>query len=813
MQGLGVASNRRIKELRRVVLGQLKRNFVKEESALQKAMLAAQRDSRDLNINENFKEGHIKTSSWEWVKEYVTYMRKNNGFGKFEKKRPKGSRPSSDFKKDEEENSNVGEKSGEDKKASDGKQEEKTSKDSEKNLTPEEQAKQFKEKIEQEFERLLNPKKDDQGEEKTSKKAKSNSQKKGLNKNTFNFTTGGGNQGPENDPRKADLLKNLRNLGIGMLVFFLLTSGSSENQYEDISFDFFENEYLRKGQVKNLTIVRTLVKGHSQTVIIFSPANASGSFRCKIPNVDHFLQKLEELQVSKGIPEKDWIKVNFSHELTRAKAEWNGDKIKSAATGLIITGVIFYLMRQSSRAIGRELKKAKNQFKGNNKELKTEGLIVDAKDIEIGFDDVAGMEEAKREIKEFVEFMKNAEKYSKLGAVIPRGALLTGPPGTGKTLLAKACAKEAGVPYFYMSGSEFVEQYVGVGASRVRKLFEVAKKKAPCIIFIDEIDAIGRKRDSGGMGGNPERENTLNQLLVELDGFNTNEEVVLFGATNMPDSLDPALLRPGRFDRSIQITLPDLDARQKIFQVHLKKIKLNEEKTLEGYAKRLATLTSGFSGAEIANICNEAAIIAARVKAEHVSSHDFEMAVERVIAGIEKKSPSSQDLDTKRTVAIHESGHGVVSWFLEGGLPLLKLTVIPRSKGSLGFAQYLPNETGLERKTELVDRLCCILGGRVAEEILIGKVRFSELQSNIFQITTGASDDLQKIHDLAHEIVTKFGMNSTNRPFWYQEDSQGNKSYSNKTNELIDSEKEKLIKHCTEKTRLLISQHKEKILE
>lgn len=435
------------------------------------------------------------------------------------------------------------------------------------------------------------------------------------------------------------------------------------------------------------------------------------------------MQKLEELQTGKGIPEKDWIKVNFSHELTRAKAEWNGEQIKSAAIGLIITGVIFYLMRQSSKAIGKELKKVKNQFKGsNNKELKTEGLIVDAKDIEIGFNDVAGMEEAKREIKEFVEFMKNAEKYSKLGAVIPRGALLSGPPGTGKTLLAKACAKEAGVPYFYMSGSEFVEEYVGVGASRVRKLFEVAKKKAPCIIFIDEIDAIGRKRDSGGFGWNPERENTLNQLLVELDGFNTNEEVVLFGATNMPDSLDPALIRPGRFDRTIQITLPDLEAREKIFQVHLKKIKLNEEKTLEGYAKRLATLTSGFSGAEIANICNEAAIIAARVKAESVSSKDFEMAVERVIAGLEKKSPSSQDPETKRTVAIHESGHGVVSWFLEGGLPLLKLTVIPRSKGSLGFAQYLPNETGLERKSELVDRLCCILGGRVAEELIVGKV-------------------------------------------------------------------------------------------
>lgn len=262
----------------------------------------------------------------------------------------------------------------------------------------------------------------------------------------------------------------------------------------------------------------------------------------------------------------------------------------------------------------------------------------------IGFDDVAGMEEAKQEIREFVEFLKNAEKYHKLGAVIPRGALLSGPPGTGKTLLAKACSKEADVPFFYMSGSEFVEQYVGVGASRVRQLFEIAKKNSPCIIFIDEIDAIGKKRDAGGFGGNAERENTLNQLLVELDGFTTNEDVVLFGATNMPDSLDPALLRPGRFDRSIDITLPDIEAREKIFKVHLKDIKYNkEEKTLEGYAKRLATLTPGFSGADIANICNEAAIIAARAKAETVSNANFESAVERVIGGLEKKSSGSQN--------------------------------------------------------------------------------------------------------------------------------------------------------------------------
>lgn len=326
---------------------------------------------------------------------------------------------------------------------------------------------------------------------------------------------------------------------------------------------------------------------------------------------------------------------------------------------------------------------------GNNpmgtKTLDKNTLLKDGKNTKVKFNEIAGMEEPKREIMEFVDFLKNPEIYQKLGAQIPRGALLTGPPGTGKTMLAKACATEAGVPFLYISGSEFVEMYAGVGASRVRKLFEIAKKEKSAIIFIDEIDAVGKKRSSGpGGSGNMEKENTLNQLLVEMDGFSPNENVVIFGATNLRDSLDPALLRPGRFDRAIDVLLPDIEAREKIFKIHLKKIKLSDEKTLEEFARRLATLTPGFSGADVANICNEAAILAAREEKTSVTSHDFEMAVERVIGGLEKKSLMTRE--ERRVVAVHESGHAVVSWFLEGGLPLLKLTIIPRSKGSLGFA-------------------------------------------------------------------------------------------------------------------------------
>jgi len=324
------------------------------------------------------------------------------------------------------------------------------------------------------------------------------------------------------------------------------------------------------------------------------------------------------------------------------------------------------------------------------------------------------LDEAKVEITEFVDFLKKPKRFKDLGAKIPRGALLAGPPGTGKTLLAKAAAGEAGVPFLYISGSDFVEMFVGVGASRVRDLFKKAKEHAPSIIFIDEIDAVGRKRESK-IGGNDERDNTLNQLLVEMDGFGTDSNVVVLAATNRSELLDNALTRPGRFDRSIDVQLPDIDGRKQIFMVHLKPLTLDPEKPMEEFAKRLATLTPGFSGADISNLCNEAAILAARKNKRFVSTDEFESAAERVMAGLEKKKIISEE--ERRTVAVHESGHAVVSWFLEGGAPLLKLTIIPRSKGSLGFAQYLPNESSLETKEELMDRICTILGGRCSEEL------------------------------------------------------------------------------------------------
>ena len=353
------------------------------------------------------------------------------------------------------------------------------------------------------------------------------------------------------------------------------------------------------------------------------------------------------------------------------------------------------------------------------------------------------MEQAKTEVTEFVDFLKNPAKYKDLGAKIPRGALLVGPPGTGKTMLAKAVAGEAGVPFLSISGSDFVEMFVGVGASRVRDLFKKAKEKAPSIIFIDEIDAVAKKRH-GKFGGNDERDNTLNQLLVEMDGFSTDQNVIILAATNRSDILDSALMRPGRFDRQIEVTLPNIDERAAVYKVHLKKIKLNQEKTRSEYARKLAALTPGFSGADISNVVNEAAIIAARENLDSVGMYQFEKATERVIGGIEKKN--LMNIDERRRVAYHEAGHAVTGWFSEHSDPLLKVTIIPRSKGALGFAQYLPNELSLYNKEQLLDMIKTALGGRVSEELFFDSV------------TTGASDDINKITKIANGIVQIYGM-------------------------------------------------------
>ena len=398
----------------------------------------------------------------------------------------------------------------------------------------------------------------------------------------------------------------------------------------------------------------------------------------------------------------------------------------------------------------------------------------------ITFADVAGLHEAKEEVEEIVHFLKNPNKYTQLGAKIPKGALLVGPPGTGKTLLAKAVAGEAHVPFFSLSGSDFVEMFVGVGASRVRDLFAKAKEKAPCIVFIDEIDAVGRARsNSQNLGGNDERENTLNQLLTEMDGFGSNSGIIILAATNRVDILDGALTRAGRFDRQIFVDLPDINDRKEIFTVHLKNIKTDSSLDLD----LLARQTPGFSGADIANICNEAALIAARNEKEFVSRADFMNAVDRIIGGLEKKNAITTS-EERRSIAIHEAGHAVVSWFLEYANPLVKVTIVPRGK-ALGAAWYLPEERQITTTQALLDQMCATLAGRAAEEIFLGR------------ISTGAANDLERITQLAYAMVVYYGMSDKLPNVNYskiQGDAYGiSKPYSNKTSELIDEEVNEII--------------------
>ncbi|MCO4293020.1 ATP-dependent zinc metalloprotease FtsH [Solitalea sp. MAHUQ-68] len=412
--------------------------------------------------------------------------------------------------------------------------------------------------------------------------------------------------------------------------------------------------------------------------------------------------------------------------------------------------------------------------------------------VNITFNDVAGLEEAKLEVMEVVDFLKYPKKYTSLGGKIPKGVLLVGPPGTGKTLLAKAVAGEAQVPFFSLSGSDFVEMFVGVGASRVRDLFRQARDKAPCIIFIDEIDAIGRARGKNQiMGGNDERENTLNALLVEMDGFATDSGVIIMAATNRPDVLDSALLRPGRFDRQISIDKPDLNGREEIFRVHLKPLKLAPDVD----PKKLSAQTPGFAGAEIMNVCNEAALIAARRNKKEIDLKDFQDAIDRVIGGLEKKNKIISP-EEKRIVAYHEAGHAIAGWFLEHADPLVKVSIVPRGVAALGYAQYLPKEQYLYTTEQLVDGMCMTMGGRVAEDIIFGK------------ISTGAQNDLERITKLSYAMVTIYGMNDKvgNVSFNDQQGEYGGftKPYSEKTSELIDHEVRSLISDIYVRTKSLL---------
>ncbi|MFN8430095.1 MAG: ATP-dependent zinc metalloprotease FtsH [Spirosomataceae bacterium] len=432
---------------------------------------------------------------------------------------------------------------------------------------------------------------------------------------------------------------------------------------------------------------------------------------------------------------------------------------------------------------------------------KSKAALFDADNkVKITFADVAGLDEAKEELTEIVEFLKKPGKYTELGGKIPKGALLVGPPGTGKTLMAKAVAGEASVPFFSLSGSDFVEMFVGVGAARVRDLFKQAKEKAPCIIFIDEIDAVGRSRGKGAMpGGNDERENTLNSLLVEMDGFGSDSGIIILAATNRPDVLDSALLRPGRFDRQISVDVPDINGREAIFKVHLKPVKIAEEVD----PKKLAAQTPGFAGAEIANVCNEAALLAARRGKTQVEMKDFQDAIDREIGGLEKKNKLISP-EEKEIVAFHEAGHAITGWFLEHANPLVKVSIVPRGIAALGYAQYLPREQYLYRTEQLFDEMCMALGGRAAEEVVFGK------------ISTGALSDLEKITKMAYSMVTIYGMNDKigNVSFY---DSKGQneysftKPYSDQTAQMIDEEVKKLIDLAYSTTKELLVEKRDKL--
>ena len=497
------------------------------------------------------------------------------------------------------------------------------------------------------------------------------------------------------------------------------------------------------------------------------PSNAGPHFIFNTGPIEKFAEDLDKAQ--EGSPDK--ISPSYKEE-----RNWAGDILWSIGPFILIILLWWWIFRRMSRGgsgggAGGIFNVGKSQAKVFDKDQK----------VSTNFKDVAGLAEAKQEVEEIVEFLKNPAKFTKLGGKIPKGALLVGPPGTGKTLLAKAVAGEANVPFFSMSGSDFVEMFVGVGASRVRDLFKQAKEKAPCIVFIDEIDAIGRARGRNpNMGSNDERENTLNQLLTEMDGFDTNTGVIILAATNRADILDRALMRAGRFDRQIHVELPDLNERAEIFNVHLRPLKLDTELKVDFLAKQ----TPGFSGADIANVCNEAALIAARKNRDSVGKQDFLDAVDRIVGGLEKKNKIISQQE-KKTIAYHEAGHATISWLLEHAHPLVKVTIVPRGK-ALGAAWYLPEERSITTKEQLLDEMCSALGGRAAEQLIFNK------------ISSGAQNDLEKVTKQAYAMVSIFGMSEKVGNISYydstgQSDYSFSKPYSEKTAELIDEEVKVII--------------------
>ncbi len=563
-----------------------------------------------------------------------------------------------------------------------------------------------------------------------------------------------------------------------------------------VSRSVFEEKMLKTGDVEKVVVV------NEKTVEVFiKPELIGGSkydslskegflgapnphYQFTIGSLEHFEQRLEKAQES--IAPSEQVDVVY-----QTRTEWGGFILQWIVPIVLIVLIWIFIMRRVAGGAGGPGGQIFNIGKSKAQ------LFEQGSKVSVTFNDVAGLEEAKEEILEVVDFLKNPKKYTALGGKIPKGVLLVGAPGTGKTLIAKAMAGEADVPFFSISGSDFVELFVGVGASRVRDLFKQAREKAPCIIFIDEIDAIGRARGKSMVQGNDERENTLNQLLVEMDGFSSEKGVIILAATNRPDVLDSALLRPGRFDRQIGIDRPDLQGREAIFKVHLKPVKVGEDID----AAKLAAQTPGFAGAEIANICNEAALIAARNAKKSVEMEDFQSAIDRVIGGLEKKNKIISP-EEKKIIAYHEAGHAICGWYLEHADPLVKVSIVPRGIAALGYAQYLPKEQYLYTTEQLMDGICMALGGRAAEEIVFGS------------ITTGAQNDLERITKTAHAMVSVYGMNDRIGNLSYNDPNSEysfKKPYSEDTAKIIDEEVAKLIEGAFERTKALLTDKREEL--
>lgn len=566
----------------------------------------------------------------------------------------------------------------------------------------------------------------------------------------------------------------------------------SNSMNREVEYSTFE-DYLYNGGFKKLVIY--IDKNEVEGVLtgtmakqVFKDKDSSNDkseavVSTVIPNVDKLTDKIDRAKANGDIPKSMTVECRKSSALSTI--------LLTFGPIILLVGLWFLLMRRMSGAAGGA---------GGNSVFnvgKSKAKIFDKdNDNKVTFQDVAGLQDAKTEVEEIVEFLKNPSRYTNLGGKIPKGALLVGPPGTGKTLLAKAVAGEANVPFFSMSGSDFVEMFVGVGASRVRDLFRQAKEKAPCIIFIDEIDAVGRARGrNANMGSNDERENTLNQLLTEMDGFGSNSGVICLAATNRVDILDKALLRAGRFDRQIYVDLPDVNDRVAIFKVHLRDIKFDEALDID----LLARQTAGFSGADIANVCNEAALIAARHDKSIVSSEDFNAAIDRIIGGLEKKNKITTS-EEKRGIAVHEAGHATVSWHLRYGDPLIKVTIVPRGK-ALGAAWYVPEERQLVPAQALLDQICSLLGGRAAEDLVIG------------QVTTGALNDLERATKVAYSYVSLYGMSAKIPNISYY-DSTGQdyaftKPYSEGRARIIDNEVSRIIDEQYERAKNILAQYQE----